>query len=231
MTQTRRKTGFQGFTPDSLAFLKNVKAKNSKTWFEKNRDLYEKTLLEPFKKLVEDLSPLMLDIDPEFEVRPQINRTISTIYRDTRFSRDKSLFKNTMWLTFKRQSPEWKDAPAYYFEITPTFYRYGMGYYSASRCTMDRFRECLDDDPEAFRRVISFFKRKDNPFELAGEAYKRPLSCGHPPEIRRWYQMKTFFLVRNREIDQKLFSPKLSEDLYAGFKMLGPLYRYLAAIR
>jgi uncharacterized protein (TIGR02453 family) len=227
----KKESGFRGFSSDSLAFLKNIRAKNSKPWFEKNRDAYERHVLDPFKRLVEDLTPTMLDIDPEFEARPMVNRTISTIYRDTRFSRDKSLFKNNQWLTFKRRSPEWKDAPAYYFEINPTFYRYGMGYYNASRFSMDKFRECLDDDPEPFRRAVSFFKRKDSPFELAGEAYKRPLPCVHPPEFCRWVQMKSFYLVCNRGIDRTLFSSELTGVLSAGFRMMGPLYRYLTAIR
>ena len=86
---------FHGFAPESVAFLKNVHSKNSKPWFEKNRGSFERFLLDPLKRLVEDLTPTMIGIDPEFEIRPSINRTISTIYRDTRFSKDKSLFKNT----------------------------------------------------------------------------------------------------------------------------------------
>jgi hypothetical protein len=54
----------------------------------------------------------MLSIDPYFDVHPAINRTISKIYRDTRFSNDKSPFKTTMWITFKRPEKNWKDAPA-----------------------------------------------------------------------------------------------------------------------
>jgi uncharacterized protein (TIGR02453 family) len=225
-------SGFQGFSPESLAFLKNVHAKNSKPWFEKNRASFERHLLEPFKLLVEDLSPAMLSIDPEFEIRPSVNRTISTIYRDTRFSQDKSLFKDRMWLTFKRPGPEWKeDAPAYYFEISPTGYRFGMGFYSASRNAMDRFREAVDNDPKAFLKVVAFFRRPDNPFELGGETYKRPLPCDHSPEIQKWYQMKSFYLIRERKADERLFSRALADDLSAGFLSMSPLYGYLMRIR
>ncbi len=58
------------------------------------------------------------------KVSPQINRTISRIYRDTRFSKDKSPYKTTMWVTFKRPVKEWQNAPAYFFEITLESYRY-----------------------------------------------------------------------------------------------------------
>jgi uncharacterized protein (TIGR02453 family) len=229
--RTEKTVGFQGFTQESITFLKNVHVHNSKPWFEKNRSVYETHLLGPLKELVEDLTSVILSVDPEFEVRPSINRTISTIYRDTRFSRDKSLFKDTMWLTFKRPNPEWKDAPAYYFEITPGFYRYGMGYYNASRASMDLFRKKVDEEPDAFLNAISFFRRRDNPFDLAGETYKRPLPCDHAPAIRRWYQMKTFYLVCKRKIDNLLYSPELPAALAFGFEMTKPLYRYLMTAR
>ncbi len=90
----------------------------------------------------------MLTIDPSFGIRPAVDKTISRIYRDTRFSKDKSLFKSTMWLTFKRPRKDWKDAPAYFLEISPDSYRYGMGYYSVSSDTMYKFREMIDKKPK-----------------------------------------------------------------------------------
>ena len=85
MTKSSKKR-FTGFSKESLTFLTIVNKKNSKEWFEKNRDNYEKYLLEPFRMLVAELGKDMLKIDPGFEVRPQINKTISKIFRDTRFS-------------------------------------------------------------------------------------------------------------------------------------------------
>ena len=126
------------------------------------------------RALVENLADPMLSIDGDFEVRPQINKTISKIFRDTRFSKDKSLFKDRMWLVFKRANKEWKDAPGYFFEITPTWYRFGMGYYQALRATMDLIRADIDDDSKEFEKAIKFFA-KQNAFELYRETYKRQL--------------------------------------------------------
>jgi len=220
------KKTFAGFAQEGLDFLQNVKKNNSKAWFEENKDVYQKHLLKPFQSLVTDLVDTMLAIDDNFEIRPSVNKTISRIYRDTRFSKDKSLFKNTMWLTFKRPIKDWKDAPAYFFELSPNSYRYGMGYYSASRNTMDILRKNIDEKPSEFLNVISFYN-KQNLFTLEGEKYKKILNDRMPKYIQEWYQRKSFYLVHNSEIDDHLFSPILIDELISGFKMLKPLYRYL----
>jgi uncharacterized protein (TIGR02453 family) len=221
---------FTGFSQQTLDFLRSVRENNSKTWFEENKQIYRKHLLQPLQSLVAELGEAMLDIDPAFETRPAIDKTISRIYRDTRFSPDKSLFKNNMWITFKRPSLDWKGAPCFYFEIFPDWYRYGMGYYSASKNTMDQLREAIDENPGEFLNVIKFFKNQ-NLFKLEGEKYKRLIKNDHPPEIQEWYQWKSFYLACNKKIDQVLFSSKLIDELIFGFVMLKPLYQYLAKLK
>lgn len=128
---------FEGFLPETLEFLGNLEANNNKVWFEMHKQEYQEHLLQPLQDLVVDLSGFILTIDPYFETTPAINKTISRIHRDTRFSRDKSPYRSTMWITFKRSRKDWKDAPAYFFEISPDSYRYGMGFYSASKGTVE----------------------------------------------------------------------------------------------
>lgn len=218
---------FQGFLKESPQFLYNLREKNSKTWFEENRRRYEILILEPFKYLVQDLTPFMLSIDSEIEVRPTINKTISRVFRDTRFSKDKSLFRDTMWFVFKRSNPDWKtETHGFFFELSPYGYRYGMGFYSAARSRMDRFRETIDADPRKFLSVISLFTKKDL-FILEGNKYKRQIENDHTEIIQEWYQRKSFYLVRNRPIDTELFSSKFVDQLIEHFGILEPLYRYL----
>lgn len=221
---------FSGFSPESLQFLIDLRSKNSKTWFEENRTRYNNLLLNPFRMLVSGLSPLMLAIDENFETKPAINKTISKIFRDTRFSNDKSLFRSEMWLVFKRPGKEWQDAPGFFFELTPASWRYGMGYYLASRNTMDALRDFINESPEQFLHHIAFFTNQQT-FTLEGEKYKRPLPCQHSNEIREWYQRRNFFLVANREISKTLFSAELVTELSEGFQMVGPLYQFLRGLK
>ncbi|MBL7073807.1 DUF2461 domain-containing protein [candidate division KSB1 bacterium] len=217
---------FYGFSPKTSDFLKNLKVNNNKVWFESHRQNYQKYLLEPLRNLVVDIGEFMLTIDPYFEISPAVNKTISRIYRDTRFSKQKSLYKTTMWITFKRPNKDWKDAPAYFFEISPDSYRYGMGFYSASKDTMDRFREMIDKKPKEFLKAISFYS-KQRVFVVEGEKYRRILDDNKPEEIQNWYQRRNLYLVCNRKIDNCLFSRELVGDLMFGFGLVSPFYHYL----
>lgn len=220
---------FTGFSPETLKFLHDVHWKNSREWFEQNRNLYNRYLLDPFRALAVDLGRTVSSIDPELEVRPAVNKTISRIHRDTRFSKDKSLYKDRMWLGFKRKVDNWKDSPAFFFELTPDSYRYGMGYYSASRETMDRLRNRIDKNPKKFLKAIAFYKKQDQ-FVLAGEMYKRPFKSEHPTQIQEWYQRKSFYLVCDRGIDRIIFSSRLAQEIADGYMLLKPIYRYLLEI-
>ncbi len=221
-------TRFNGFSPSTLSFLKKLSENNNRTWFEAHRKEYEDSLLKPLRELSSELGGFMITIDAAFEVRP--NRTVSRIYRDTRFSHDKSPYKSAMWVTFKRPGGDWRDAPAYFFEISPGLYRYGMGFYCASAATMRAFREVIDEKPVQFEKAISFFAKQDE-FVIVGEKYKRVLDRSKPDKINEWYQRKNIYLSCNREIDDRLFCRELIGELTSGFGLLRPLYNFFRKIK
>jgi len=225
MTEEGRK--FNGFSQKTLKFLRGLKANNNKAWFKSHKADYDEFVLKPLRDLVIDLGDFMLDIDPCFEITPVINKTISRIYRDTRFSKDKSPFRSTVWITFKNQNKDWTThVCGYFFELSVGSYRYGMGFYNAAPAIMSRFREMIDDNPKEFLRAISFFD-KQKTFVLEGEKYKRIIDKSKPEKIQHWYQRKNMYLVCNRKIDDTLFSSKLVDDLVFGFNMIAPFYHYL----
>jgi len=212
---------FSGFSPATLEFLRNVRENNSKPWFQQPNSEYQRMLLDPLRQLVGDLEEAMLTIDPYFETRPSINRTISRIYRDTRFSRDKSLFKDKMWIVFKRPSKNWQEESiGYFFEISVDSYRYGM----------DNFREAISQNSKSFKRAIAFYRESDSPFSLEGEQYKKPIKNDCPEDLQEWFQLKSFYFCRNKSIDEILFSAKLVDELIEAFFTLGPLYQFLIRI-
>ena len=217
-------TAFNGFSQHGLNFLQQVRIENDKEWFEANRHVYDQTLLTPFRALVEALSASMLAIDPQFETRPAIGKTLSRIHRDTRFSHDKTRYRSRMWLTFKRPSKDWKDAPVYFFELGPDLLRYGLGYYSANKQTMDLFRHTLQRQQVPFLDVAECCRA---PFELVGESYKRPLVKEQDPAIATWYNRKSFAVMATDNQVEKLFSPTLVDTLTQGFLQLEPLYHWL----
>ncbi len=228
---TKEERRFAGFSRKTLKFLRGLKANNDKAWFQARKSDYEEYVLGPFRDLVTDLGDFMLDIDPCFEITPAINKTISRIYRDTRFSKDKSPYRSTMWFIFKNRSKDWLTLVCgYFFELSPASYRYGMGFYNAAPAIMSKFREMIDENPKEFAKAISFLD-KQKTFVLEGDKYKRIIDKSKPEKIQDWYQRKNMYLVCNRKIDNVLFSSKLVDDLIYGFGLIAPFYHYLQKIK
>ena len=218
---------FSGFNQQGLTFLLQLSQNNNKEWFEENREVYQQHLLEPFRQLVSALAHDMLFIDELFEVRPTIGKTLSRMHRDTRFSHDKSIYRSNMWLTFKRSRKNWTDAPTYFFELGPDWWRYGLGYYSASRVTMDLFRQQLSQKPDEFLKMA---RKISGHFSLEGDSYKRPLVKDQPAEIAHWYNKKSFALISHHQDMDLLFSDKLPSLLSQDFQKIAPLYDMLMKI-
>jgi uncharacterized protein (DUF2461 family) len=104
----------------------------------------------------------MLGIGLSFEVSPAVGRTISRIHRDTRFSKDKSPFRDCVWIVFKRSTKDWANWSAGYFlEINCTWYRYGMGFYDAAPQVMTELRRRIDEEPKAFLKAIAWYDKQD----------------------------------------------------------------------
>ncbi len=218
---------FQGFSRKTFTFLRDLERNNDKTWFEAHRADYEQHILQPLRDLVSDLADFMLGIDLSFEVEPAVGKTISRIYRDTRFSKNKSPFRDHMWIAFKRPGPDWAHyIPSYYLEITPTSYDYGLGFYEAAPDLMAQFRRRIDEDPESFLKAVRWFEKQDV-FTLNGQTYKRPIGQDKPEPIRTWYQYKSFYLCCDHPIDEIALSPKLTNQLMKHFALAAPLYHYV----
>lgn len=221
---------FEGFSTDTIDFLKNLNQNNNKIWFEKNKDYYKHFLLEPMQYLVLDMDEYFLSIDPLINVTPSVGKTISRIYRDTRFSKDKSPYRDTMWITFKRPSKDWKSNPAFFFEISSHSYRYGMGFFSADPHTMELFRNRIDTSFEEFNDTISFYL-KQQVFVMEGDKYKRILDKNKPEKILDWYQRKNLYFVCHKTIDDTLFSNQLIHELKSNFDLVSNFYHYLYKLK
>ncbi|MDR1383039.1 MAG: DUF2461 domain-containing protein [Planctomycetaceae bacterium] len=221
---SQEQSSFPGFSQQYLKFLHGLNANNNREWFAEHRNEYIEYLLEPMKRLVVALTPVMRELDPYVNTIP--HRVVSRIYRDVRFSADKTPYRSRLWFAFRREVNCWTETPTYFFQIEESQYLFGMGMYAASSATMRCFREMIDDDPKQFAEIIAPI-RKSRQLKLEEERYKRCLPSEHPAAIDAWYQSKTIALLARRKPDKTLFSPKIVTLLTDQFVLLKPLYDFL----
>jgi uncharacterized protein (TIGR02453 family) len=216
---------FNGFSGKTVSFLKGIKKNNHKGWFDTHRDDYTAHVLTPMQDLFSAVEKTMLAIDPHFMIDPRPGKGITRPHRDTRFSPDKSPYKSTIWFTYRRAIKEWFDYPAFYFEIMTDGYRYGAGYFSATRQTMTAFREIIDTDMKRFKKAADTAVKKGI-YSVEGELYARPLKK-LPDDIAVWYNRKSLYLIKTHTHDDLFRSPELVDMLCASFRTLKPIYEIM----
>ncbi|GHT42718.1 hypothetical protein FACS189443_5990 [Planctomycetales bacterium] len=219
-----RNERFGGFSPQSLEFLRQLNLHNNRKWFAEHQPDYLRFVANPFRQLAAGLAPMMQELDTQVWTEPK--RTISRIYRDTRFSLNKLPYRPNVWIAFKRNPENWTSMPTYFFELTEKEYFIGMGMYCANAATMRNYRRLIDDDAERFWEIIQPL-HKSRSMRLEGECYKRPLPCEYRKEITAWYQCRTFAVVGAFQPNKTLFSPKLTDFIIDKFVLLKPLYDFI----
>ncbi|MBK5722023.1 DUF2461 domain-containing protein [Dysgonomonas sp. Marseille-P4677] len=217
---------FKGFTPKTFQFFNDLKENNYKEWFDTNKHIYEKELLDPLKALVTTLSPTMYNIDPAMELRP--HRALSRIYRDVRFSKNKDPYKDFMWMAF--QVPvtreEWKDYPGYFMELTADSYTLGLGLFQPKKKVMDNLREEISLNPTEFQENTqsSVF---DRGYIVYGEEYKRPIANELSEYFQPWIQRKGIWVAKTKPIGEELYSADFATLIKEDFEALEWLYNFM----
>ena len=218
---------FNGFTPETFQFFKDLAENNFKPWFDEHKYIYELELLQPLKSLVVAMTPGMYEVDSQIDFRPA--RTISRIYRDTRFSHDKSPYKTRMWVTYQRVVPEWQNFPAFFVEFSAEGYFYGMGLYGSKKKIMDDMRERIEYQPDQFKKITEDLIGKHG-FTVDGEQYKRPLKNDLPEYFQTWMQRKSVYVYKKCPIGKELFDPAFAEHLASEFALTKDLYDFFVDV-
>ena len=219
---------FNGFSRETLDFLVENRIQNSREWFAAHRGQYEQYVLTPLRELVAALTPTMLDIDPQFTVDPRVNKTIARIYRDTRYSRDKLIYRDVMWITFMRKKKFWAGLPGYYFVFGPDGLDWGVGYYETPRDLLEIYRDFIVRRDRRFLKALKTFEN-ENRFNLCSERYKRSKYPDESESIRVWLDVKNIDFSTGSKDFSLLYSPRLAQVLSNDFKALQPMYDFICA--
>ncbi len=120
--------GFRGFTPAAISFLRELAENNDREWFGPRKAIFEEQLRTPMLELVTAIHGEMLRFAPEYVGEP--SKCVFRIYRDTRFSKDKTPYKNHVAATFWRNGMEKNRGAGFYFSVSPTEIEVAGGLYS-----------------------------------------------------------------------------------------------------
>ncbi|HEY9059105.1 MAG TPA: DUF2461 domain-containing protein [Pseudobacteroides sp.] len=218
---------FRGFTSEALKFLFENKINNSKDWYDNHKHIYKQYVYNPFVQLITELTPTMTEIDSQFLTIP--SKLISRVRRDTRFSKDKSLYRDNAWFVFLRNKSLMSSSPCFWFEISQKGSSYGVGYYGAQACSMFAMREMICRSHPAFLSALECYESQDT-FVIGGEMYKRSKFPDQSENLRSWLDRKNIYFECAQNDFSLAFSKELPGILKKGFVSVKPIYDFLCAV-
>lgn len=215
---------FQQFKPEMLDFLAENHIRNDKTWYDKHKPVYQKLVVEPFHQLIEEMADTMLSIDPQFVTIP--NKSLSRVRRDTRFTKNKDLYRDHAWIVFRHPHCRLGDSLCYYFEIEQDGWGYGVGYHDFPRPVRDEYREMIlhqDVHYLAGRKAIE----QTPAFSLYGACYKRLPFPDAPQEEQIWLNRKNIGAAFRSDDYSALFDGTFYDIMIDNIKRIAPFYNFL----
>lgn len=211
------------FSKKSLDFLFENKLHDSREWYEEHKDIYREHITKPFTALTSELAPFFGEIDSQLICTP---KRISRVRRDTRFTKDKSLFRDHIWITVSRPKERFEQIPGFYFCIEQTGFSLGCGYYQAGTESMEAIRKLILESDSSFAKAEKALKAAPG-FTLEGEMYKRSRFSGESAEKQNWLNRKSLCVNLSSGDFDMLFGNGLSEYLKCEFTKIVPFYRFL----
>jgi len=171
------------FSGRTFAFLRDLARHNERDWFNANKTRYEAEVKEPAIRFILDFAPHLKAISPHFRADPRGNGgSLFRIYRDTRFSKDKSPFKTHTGIQFRHDHGKDAHAPGFYLHLEPGECFMAAGIWRPDGATLRKIREGMAEDPGGWRGVVEEKEFQDH-FQLSGDALSRPprgLDPAHP---------------------------------------------------
>jgi len=217
--------GFGGFPPEAMPFFRALKKNNTREWFQPRKEIYEEKVRGPMLKLVGALMRRLADFAPDHVGDP--NKAIYRIYRDTRFSKNKTPYKTHIAAVFPRCDLQKHSGAGYYFSVSPEEIEVGGGVYMPPPEALRAIRGHLAENHKEFRRIVAAPVVKRFFGEVYGDRLTR-VPKGFAPDhpAADLLRLKQYLLFAN--LDVKLATtPKLYREVAARFKAMTPFLEFL----
>ena len=219
------KSTFPGFSPQTLTFLRNLKRNNRRDWFQPRKEQYETLIKLPLLELIECLNQEFARFAPDYVTPPQ--KATYRIYRDTRFSKDKTPYKTHISAIFPRYTAIKREGAVFYFHFTEKELLIFAGVYMPEPEELLAYRNLLQERYAELEEILSDKRLQRTVGQLQGERLTR-MPKGFPPDHpaesllrgKQWY-------LENTVDARVLTSARLLPELAKHFEVMAPLVEFL----
>jgi uncharacterized protein (TIGR02453 family) len=219
---------FTGIPGEGLKFLRGLARNNNREWFQARKEIFETKLRAPMEELIEAINAELLKFAPEHITDPK--KALYRIYRDTRFSQDKTPYKTHVAAIFPRHNLEKHSSAGYYFHIEPGRIGVAAGAYMPGPEELYAIRRWLTDNYDVFLTLAKPAQKLMG--TLQGEALSRSpkgFDPAHP--AAELVRKKQWYYWREMEVEMAS-SGKLVTEVARRFQAATPVVNAInSAIR
>ena len=217
------------FDPELFGFLRDLRQNNRRDWFQANKERYEEQVKHPALQFISDFGPHLRKISSNFMADPRpVGGSLFRIYRDVRFSKDKSPYKTAVGIQFRHKQCKDVHTPGFYLHLEPDACFVGLGIWHPDSKSLSRIRAYLAEDPTRWKRTVGS-KRFREQFDLVGESLKRAPK-GFDPDDPLIEDLKRKDFIASTQLKESTVTAPGFLDEYARMCRAGaPFVRYLCA--
>ena len=186
------------FTPTFFKFLRDLKKNNNREWFQDNKERFEADVRDPLLRFIEDFGPHLAKLSPHLVADPRKNGgSMFRIYRDTRFSKNKTPYKTHAAAQFRHERAKDAHVPGFYLHLEPGSVFAATGTWRPDTASAKKIRDAIVAKPAAWKRATGG-KAIRALCTFNGESLKRP-PRGYDPEhpLIEDLKRKDFIAVAN----------------------------------
>jgi uncharacterized protein (TIGR02453 family) len=217
--------GFAGFPAEAMKFFRGLEKNNQREWFQPRKEIFDMHVKAPMVALVQAINQSMATFAPEYITTPE--HAIYRIYRDTRFSKDKTPYKTHIAASFKKRGLHKHAAGGFYFGVSHKEIGIAGGVYMPGPQELLAIRTHLAENHASIQKLLANAKVRRLVGDLKGEALTRVpkgFARDHPAadliRMKQWH----FWLT----LDPALATTsKLFTEIVDRFKTMLPVIEFL----
>ena len=223
-----KNNGFDGFSKECVTFFKKLKKNNSKVWFDENRENYDKFVIEPARNFVTDMGVRLETIAPAIIADPRVNRSLFKIYRDVRFSADKSTFKTHMGIWMWEGSMKRMENSGFYFHLDPPNIMAGVGLYMFPKTHLEAYRKSVVHKTLGPKLVKTIKAVEKKGYSVGNKHYKMvPRGFDKEHKLADYLLYNGMVAWQQEKIPDEFYSGKLINYCFNHYKKMLPVHKWL----
>ena len=213
------------FDQEYLEFFSELAFNNNKTWFDQNRQRYEKSVKKPFYNFVEEMIVRIHSRNPDILINP--SEAIFRINRDIRFSKNKTPYKLHMGAFISPGGRKAKNDPGFYFHLGFEGIRIYSGVYQVPKDNLLKIRRHIADKLDSFEKIIAGKAFKSKFGSIQGDRHQRiSAEFKQIAEKQLLISNKDFYVSALLD-EKRITNPDLSDQLMDYYLAVEPLLIFL----